>query len=234
MQANIGIGQRKTQSMRRIYFTLIVSVPIFAATIYLISVKQAISQDCPIVIDLNGNKEIDVGGFTTTQRQIYTLFSIPRFVEFDLQGGGKQKIDWLVPNTDGFLLDVRRGTPPKEIDGSWLFANFDGAENGFAKLKEFDTNADEQLTGEELVAIKLWIDNGDALFETSEMKELSDYQIVGLPTESEETKAPYGGIKMTAYAATLEGDGLYMEDVWFLNEGEVYEYDRDVSTLVSW
>ncbi|MCD2171841.1 EF-hand domain-containing protein [Rhizobium sp. C4] len=220
----------QTSSIIPLFILLMISAPLSALFLYLISVKQAISGDCPIVVDLNGNGAIDVTGFTTARRQVYTIFSMPHFVEFDLQGNGRRKIDWVKPNTDGFLLDLRRGIPPKEIDGSWLFANYGGYENGFEKLKSFDKNHDGNISGKELEKIAIWLDDGDGKFDPKELRSLANFSIVSIPANYSPEESPYGGEKMVAYANTENGS-LYMEDAWFLGEYEVFPRDKEVSAL---
>jgi hypothetical protein len=224
--------QKRTAGVLPLCGLLALSGPAYGATLYFLSVKQAVSGDCPIVLDLNGNGQIDVSGFTTAQRQVYTVFSIPSFVEFDLRGDGeKQKIDWVLPNTDGFLLDLRKGNPPREINGHWLFANTEGFENGFQKLAEFDKDNDANISGDELQQLALWVDDGDGLYNPSELRRLSDYGIISLPTVHSTEEAAYGGEKMIGYAYTSSEKEIYMEDVWFLNEFDLFDFDREFSAL---
>ncbi|MGD9476669.1 hypothetical protein [Shinella sp. G-2] len=227
-----GASPKKSIGIVSLCALLAGSGPLYGGVLYFLSVKQAVSSDCPIVLDLNGNGLIDVGAITTAQRQVYTIFSIPKFIEFDLSGdGNKQKIDWVLPNTDGFLLDLSKGAPPKEINGQWLFANTPGYENGFQRLAEFDKDKDGTISGDELADLALWIDNGDGLFETAEMKRLSDFDITSLPTAHDVMEGEYGGEKMVGYAYTSTDLSIYMEDVWFLNEFDLFEFDREFSAL---
>lgn len=213
-----------------LWVLLAMSAPSYGFLIWLISVKQVHAIDCPIVLDLNGNGEIDVSGLTTSSRNVYSFFFLPRFVEFDLRGTGqKSRIDWVLPNTDGFLVDLRRGTPPSEIDGTWLFANTEHAD-GFEKLKEFDDDSDGELRGSELSQLGLWVDNGDAVLQPNELLSLSQYGIEGIPTLYEVMPGPFGGTKMAAHAQSVEG-GIYMEDVWFLSLDELSEADRRFAGL---
>lgn len=212
---------------------LIAASPIYASLMWFVSVKQTHADDCPIVLDLNMNGEIDVTGLSTSERNVYSILFLPKFVEFDLRARGtKSKIDWLQPDTDGFLLDLTRGVPPREIDGSWLFAN-DVFPNGFVKLATFDRNRDQKLTGKELKSIALWLDNGDGLFEKSELRTLESYGIDMIPTVSVVEDGPFGGKKTANYAESVEYGVIYMEDVWFLGEDEVYPTERAFSFLRS-
>ncbi len=210
------------------WIALTFATPLYALALYFVSVKQVHARDCPIVLDLNGNGEIDVSGLTTANRHVYSFFFLPKFVEFDLRATGERtKIDWVLPNTDGFLLDMRQGPPSREIDGRWLFANVDHAD-GFEKLAELDANGDKKLQSKELKNLALWIDNGDGLFERSELRTLVQFGITEIPIKPTLVPGGYGGQKMIAYATSDQG-GIYMEDVWFLSEQEMETTDMAIS-----
>lgn len=206
-------------------------LPAFAFTLYTVSIRQVEATYCPLAIDLNGNGRIDVGGISTTSAQVYSMLTLPRFVEFDLLAIGEpQRIDWIQPGTDGFLLDLRRGVPPEDLDGSWLFANDTGF-NGFEKLQEFDLDGNGSVEGDELKAIGIWMDDGDARLQPNELRSLEEYDLASLSTLAETTPGKYGGDRLTSSAQTSEGTSIYVEDVWFLSETDVNPRDLWVAGL---
>lgn len=212
---------------------LALAAPVFSLFLYFVAVKQTKPKDCPLVLDLNGNESIDVFGLSTTRWQVYSLIPRPRFVEFSIGGRGeKTKVSWLKPNTDGFLLDLRRGTPPNDIDGTWLFANSwlgdEFFQNGFEKLNLFDKDQDGIVTGDELNNVAVWVDDGDALFEERELHKLSEYNIESINVGYNEEDGPFGGKKMVGVVTKKDGSRIYMEDVWFMGEDDMQDSDIEL------
>lgn len=232
-------GNDEKSSLRaidRLVATVTLAVPLLAGLMYLTTVKQVVAGGCPLALDLNGNRQIDISGHTTSRQKVYTLFSVGRFVEFDIDADGEtEKIDWMKANTDGLLLDLTKGMPGTKIDGSWLFANsIDGGyENGFEKLTKFDVNGDGVVSGKELDKIALWVDDGDARFDKDELVTLVSRGISQISVSFTERNQAYGTPLMVGGAFTTNGEPVYLEDVWFMDERDIPDTDRSIGEFFS-
>lgn len=209
------------------------ALPTLSLLLYIGTVKQIWAEDCPVIIDLNGNGRIDITGHTSGQDKIYTLFSVGNYVSFDIDADGiAENIDWIHANTDGILLDLRTPIPAdNKINGSHLFANIE-YENGFHELSELDNNADGILSGDELAFVALWVDDGDALLEPEEIRQLGEFDIQSISTTFFEETSEYGTRSITSNASTSSGI-LYVEDVWFLDEEEVPDHDEIIAHILN-
>lgn len=217
--------------------------PALLIALYLFSIKQTgVQGDCPVVIDLNGNGQIDITGFTATQDKLYTLFSTGRFVDFDVWGTGeKDKIDWIKGGTDGIIVEWDPANPKREITGLDLMGvrriGDDGSdmdfENGFDKMRSFDNNTDGELTGEELAKLAIWVDNGNAILEDGEIFSFSAKNITSLSVNANTQTSFYGFDALRAYASGPRANYM-MEDVWFLNARTVPEVDRQIAGALTY
>lgn len=217
--------------------------PLLLVVLYVFSIKQTNFQgDCPVVIDLNRNGQIDITGFTATQDKLYTLFSTGRFVDFDVWGSGdKAKIDWIKGGTDGIIVEWDANNPKKEFTGLDLMGvrriGDDGSDidfdNGFEKMKSFDTNADGELAGEEVAKLAIWVDNGNAILEDGEIFSFAAKNITSLSVNAETETSFYG---FDALRSRASGPGLsfMMEDVWFLNADVVPAVDRQIAGVLTY
>lgn len=142
----------------------------------------------PIALDLDGDGKIGL-----TMRE----------TRFDLDGDGEADSlrQWFAPG-DGILVD--------KSDLS-LFGDEGGRyADGYAKLALRDQDRDQQLQGDELKGLALWLDNGDAKFERSELRALVDFGIVSLDLRHE---------NYVSTADTASGAQIRVEDVWlFAND----------------
>lgn len=225
------------RTIDRLVAIVTVAVPMLAFLMYLTTIKQVNAGGTPLALDLNDNGQIDVTGHTSSRQKVYTLFSLGRFVKFDLDADGTpEKIDWIKAKTDGLLLDLTKGMPGPDIDGSWLFANtIDGDyENGFEKLVKFDLNSDGVVSGKELDKIALWVDDGDARFDKDELVTLASRGISEISTSFSELKRAYGTPLMIGDAFTKNGEPVYLEDVWFMNERDIPDTDRSIGKFLSY
>ncbi|MEP1443930.1 MAG: hypothetical protein ABJK39_13050 [Hyphomicrobiales bacterium] len=216
---------------------LLISFPLLALLMFVFSIKQTVASGTPIVLDISGNGKIDITGHTTTRQKLYTLFSIEQYVKFDIFNRGEMsQIDWIAPDTDAFLIDLREGHPSGNLTGKHLFgtagfsSNSDDEgfefENGFEKLATLDLNQDGKLSGDELTGLALWKDDGDALFEPNEHVKLSDHKIVSISVTFEKSSGAYGAPKLTSEATTESSSSIYVEDIWFMTPNDVARYDR--------
>jgi len=217
----------------KLVLKLTLMMPAVLLLIYVSTVKQTIARagDCPLIIDFNRNGRIDITGHTQSRQKLYTVFSVGKYVTIDVNGDGvPDQIDWVHPNTDAFVLDIRRGTPPRDIDGTWLFGDsVDGAvENGFVRLSELDVDESGAIDGAELAGIGFWVDDGDAKFSPDEFKTVSDLKVTSIETTFVEEDIGYG---VNTLVGSMESETLgtvRMEDVWFLNSQEVEPRDNAV------
>lgn len=216
---------------------LTLGFPVILFVIYVSTVKQTIARqgDCPLMMDLNGNGRIDITGHTQSREKLYTVFSVGKYIEFDVNGDGvSDEIDWVMPNTDAFILDLRKGPPPRDIDGSWFFGDsVDGSvANGFEKIAQIDTNENGVIDGQELALVGFWVDDGDGKFEQSEYRSVADLQVTSIDTASTEEDIGYG---VTTIVGSLESEllgSVRVEDVWFLNSSQVAPQDNAFASYI--
>jgi len=227
---------RRLQPNDRVVLSSAALLVAVSALMYVGTIKQVIADLCPLIFDINGNGRIDITGHTSARQKVYTIPSLSRRVDFDMDADGNlESIDWVHNRTDGFLIDLRRGLPEGEIDGSWLFGNDLAGEHidGFSKLATLDVDENGWVEGAELTGIGLWIDDGDARVSVSEIQALSDYDIVGLPVASLTKVDGYGGDISYQWAALADGDKMYIEDVWFMGKDQASDLDNSIAQLLA-
>lgn len=116
-----------------------------------------------------------------------TLVNWNNKVDFDLNGDGKQdRTEWLKPGGKDPLLAIDNGTG-KIADGRQLFneTGINGEQkkyaNGWEKLRDlYDKDKNGVINGDELNGLSLWFDNGNAITEAGELKNLRESGIVGI------------------------------------------------------
>ena len=97
----------------------------------------------------------------------------------------KKRTQWMAGNGDGLLVWDHNGNGIID-DNTELMSEFDkdgktAFANGFEKLAHyFDLDGDGVITAQEWKGLMLWVDDGDAITEAGELRELSDYGITGL------------------------------------------------------
>jgi len=93
-----------------------------------------------------------------------------RLAAFDMDANSVPIVmEWVGPKA-GLLVEPR---PDGTVDGNCLFGTTGGYENGFEKLALRDSNRDGVLTGAELKALRVWIDeNGNGKAEPGELRSL--------------------------------------------------------------
>ena len=114
------------------------------------------------------------------QAPITGPFSAPTD-NFDGDGTDENVTDWF-GSSDGILVDTTKITG--EIDGTALFGDQGGEyAHGYEKLSLHDANGDGVVSGDELVGLALWIDDGDASLEAGELHSLARYAITSISTQ---------------------------------------------------
>ena len=95
-------------------------------------------------------------------------------VMFDISGTGRpRRTEWLKPGQDGLLVLDTNGNGVVD-SATELFGDADGYENGYAKLSILDRDSDGALSGAELSQLSVWVDDGDGLTQSGELKKVTD------------------------------------------------------------
>lgn len=188
----------------------------------------------PLVIDLNK------GGIETT--------FLRNGVFFDLDNSlFAEKTAWLNRN-DGFLaLDLNSNG--KIDNGAELFGNHtvlqDGtlAADGFAALRQYDTNADGVISAQDAIwsQLKVWQDrNYNGKTDADELSSLSDLGIASINLQAQqvhETDDANNDISHRSQVTWTDGTQSDIEDVWFkVNTADsrytgAVDIPEDVATL---
>ena len=84
-------------------------------------------------------------------------------------------------------------------------------------LLQLDANGDGQLTGAELNGLELWADDGDAVVEAGEMVSAAAAGVTRISTQMGLEQNAKGEDLMRS-AATVAGEEMMTEDVWFGKE----------------
>jgi hypothetical protein len=165
----------------------------------------------PIILDLNGDG-------------VKTL-SINSGVKFDLFAeGGAINTGW-VSSGDGLLV-LDRNHDGQINDGSELFgsatklANGQTAPDGYAALRELDSNSDGVIDSKDMAYndLKVWVDsNSDGVTEGGELKSLASLNIASINTNAQVGSATDNGniLGLTSTYQTTDGASHDAADVWF-------------------
>lgn len=140
----------------------------------------------PIVVDVAGD------GFNLTDAA--------GGVRFDLTGDGQAEfLSWTSANSDDAWLALDRNGNGTIDDGAELFGNFTPQpapppgeqKNGFLALRQYDANADQQITAQDGIFsnLRLWQDaNHNGVSEASELQTLDARGILGISLDYKESK----------------------------------------------
>ena len=141
----------------------------------------------PIVIDLDGNGEIDVDRNEWIPHS--NRFNIDRAKMFDINGDGDKDLTEWLGSKDGLL--VAPIDEVKVLGGRELFGTAVGFIDGYQKLGLLrDANNDGVVTGDELEGLKVWIDeNQNAVCEPSELVSVQKVGITSIKTEHDNFKS---------------------------------------------
>lgn len=145
----------------------------------------------PLAIDLDGDGQI---GLTD------------RAVRFDIDGDGEKELlsEWF-GSEDGILIRKPAGDEP--LSGEHLFGDQGMMySDGFVKLARRDTDADGQISGDELDGLAIWQDrNSDA--------ELTPDEIISLEA-ADITKLSTDHVDFVSRAWRSDGSSVHFEDIW--------------------
>lgn len=182
--------------------------------------------DSPLVLDLDGNG-IDLVSVSSD----YVAY-------FDHNGNGFATATGWTAGVDGFLvLDLNEDGIIN--DGTELFGNQTGYDNGFLALSSYDSNNDEQITAEDQIweTLRVWVDvNQNGFSEESELHTLSSLLITSISLSYTEVSYEIEGNEVRQVATfVINGDTRDIVDVYFqtntLNSTYIGDYELDVNAL---
>jgi hypothetical protein len=173
---------------------------------------QHLTLGTPIILDLNGDG-------------VKTL-SISSGVKFDLFATGQAVNTGWVSGGDGLLV-LDRNHDGVINDGSELFgssttlASGAKAPDGYAALRELDTNRDGTISSADAVYadLRVWVDgNSDGVSQTSELKTLASLGISQIDLQATAGLATDNGnlVGLTSTYETTDGASHAAADVWFV------------------
>lgn len=176
--------------------------------------QATLGYETPVALDMNKDGKIGTTGTSTAKDR--TDPTLGRTVEFDIDADGtKDTIEWMTGDGDGLVVDMSEIGPNGEIDGRALMGDQGGQfTDGFAKMATYDANGDGVLAGDELNAIGVWVDDGDAKLEEGELKSAAEIGLNGLTTSYANELNDRGETLMRS-TADMMGEEIMSEDVWF-------------------
>ena len=193
---------------------------------------QYLTTGTPIILDLNGD------GVRTQ--------SIDAGVKFDLFDDGAAINTGWVSSGDGLLV-LDRNQDGQINDGSELFgsatrlSNGEKASDGYAALRELDSNGDGVISSDDAIYgdLRIWIDsNSDGVSGTGETKTLAELGIAKINLNAVVgTDTDNGNILgLTSSYETTDGVTHDAADVWFLANrtpvaGEASSVDSAIAAL---
>ena len=165
----------------------------------------------PLVLDLNGDG-------------VHTQ-SVDEGVAFDIIGNGQAQQTGWTDGVDGFLA-LDRNSDGLINNGSELFgsatrlADNSLAPNGFAALRQHDSNTDGQIDMQDSVfaQLKLWVDaNRNGQTDAGELHALSDFNIAALHlgTKAVNQQDQGNAIQLISTWTDTQGRTHDLADVWF-------------------
>ena len=154
----------------------------------------------PIVLDLSGSGKIAAsnGNWQPHPKAFYK----DHRVLFDFFGNGfPVAMEWVGP-TDGLLVQPKSDG---SVDGSCLFGNATGYNNGYEQMAALDLNMDGHVSGKELSGLSVWQDkNTNGKCEAGELQTVRQLGISDFNLKHTNFKSTY----------TMKGKTQAMFDWW--------------------
>jgi hypothetical protein len=166
----------------------------------------------PLILDLNGDG-------------VQTL-SYTAGVQFDLLANGRSVDTGWVSSSDGLLV-LDRNHDGAITNGSELFgtattlANGSKAPNGYAALRETDSNGDGVINSQDSIYadLRVWVDaNSDGISQTGELKSLASAGVASISLQDTAALSKNNGnlIGLTSTYQSTDGSTRAAADVWFV------------------
>jgi hypothetical protein len=125
---------------------------------------------CPLILDLDGDGAHSVNlGWVENRSRVY----------FDMDNDGYAERTAWVAAGDGLLAIDKNGNGKIDSQGE-LFGNGAGFADGFANLKQYDSNADNKITAADaqFANLRVWTDaDSDGVTDAGELKTLASLNI---------------------------------------------------------
>jgi len=156
----------------------------------------------PIVLDLDGNGQIDAVASTASS------------VYFDYNGDGIAERSGWIAAQDGLLaLDANRNGAIDGLDE--LFGS--ATQDGFAELAQHDSNADGRIDDQDAdyTRLRVWQDaNQDAIVQSGELKTLADIGITRIDLATSATNTLIGDNRLAATGSfVMNGEQRLAADI---------------------
>jgi len=120
--------------------------------------------------------------------------------------GGPKRISWPDFNDETYFLAIDSNNNGKIDNGSELYGDVNGFENGFANLAYYDDNKDGVIDAKDRLFSKLllWKDsNHDGISQKPELKKLSDLRVVSISLTYEK------GLREIGRSGRILGPGVF-------------------------
>lgn len=178
----------------------------------------------PLVLDIDGSGTIEL-----------TSVDGEGAVYFDLTGSGFATATGWTTGGDGFLaLDLNQDGFIN--DGTELFGDQSGQENGFLSLTLYDSNNDTKITQEDQIwqDLKVWIDgNQNGYSEASELFSLDDLLIEEINLSYVEVNYQVEGNEIRQSSSfVMNGESYQVADVYFSTDAFNSVYVGDVDLVL--
>ncbi len=178
----------------------------------------------PLVLDLDGDG-VEVSKLAYGEGGSSTYFDMDN-------DGYAERTAW-ASGGDGILCIDRNNNG--KIDGqSELFGNTSTYADGFANLKQYDSNNDNKITSADTQwsNLRIWVDaNSDGLVDAGELKTLSELQITQVNLSSTTLTNTYNNENPVSATSTfvMNGATRTVSDVWFRVDTADTRYTGDVT-----
>ncbi|HBN07951.1 MAG TPA: hypothetical protein DD435_04640 [Cyanobacteria bacterium UBA8530] len=191
----------------------------------------------PLVLDLNHNGKVDVTGASSAKYRNAQnkKFVSDASVKFDLLANNSPiQTEW-IKGGDGFLVDNRKNSAlnaimaGKPLTGANLFGDVEGMPGGFLKLASaFDIDNKYAslkdrlskgygvLKAKELESLMVWVDNGDGVAKTEELKTLAELGITEMGVMPQVKKENEELFEQSYFVQ--DGKKYVMQEVWFMGK----------------
>jgi Ca2+-binding RTX toxin-like protein len=178
---------------------------------------------CPLILDLDGDGAHSVNlGWVENRSRVY----------FDMDNDGYAERTAWVAAGDGLLAIDKNGNG--KIDGQGeLFGNGSGFADGFASLKQYDSNADTKITAADaqFADLRVWVDaDSDGVTDAGELKTLASLNITQINLAATALTNVLDNENKVSATSTfvMNGQSREIADHWFRIDQADTRYMGDV------